>query len=109
MTVSFLVLLLSVLTPLLAAGADVPIVTNPSSPANGLETLQLEEMWRVGGIEDEDTVLGQIVRIVGDASGNIYVLDAQLQQALSIMKRVSCSIPFLVLEKDRGKFAEPVT
>jgi hypothetical protein len=52
-------------------------VENGAEPTGGRETWQLEEVWRVGG-EDEDVIFGQIVQAVADSAGNIYLLDAQL-------------------------------
>ena len=52
-------------------------VENGAAPTGGRETWQLEELWRVGG-EDEDMIFGQIVEAVADSEGNVYLLDAQL-------------------------------
>jgi hypothetical protein len=55
-------------------------VSNPAKAAGGVETIQLEEMWRVGGWEDEDVLFGVITSIVTDSSGNFYMLDSQLSE-----------------------------
>ncbi len=44
------------------------------------QPLQLTEMWRVGGEDDDETVFGQVIRVRSDDSGRLYVLDGQLQQ-----------------------------
>jgi hypothetical protein len=54
-------------------------IRNGPEPADGTEVLQLEELWRVGG-EDEDILFGRVIRAVADEDGNVYLLDAQLHQ-----------------------------
>lgn len=65
-----------------AAGAPaaVPHVRNGAAPAGGSEDLQLEEIWRVGGDDDEDVLLGIVTRVLLDAKGNLYLLDQQLSE-----------------------------
>jgi len=55
-------------------------VVNGAEPENGRQTLQLEELWRVGGEDDEETVFGIINKVLIDDENNIYLLDAQLAQ-----------------------------
>ncbi len=55
-------------------------VVNGAEPANGRQTLQLEELWRVGGEDDEETVFGIITKVLIDDDNNIYLLDAQLSE-----------------------------
>ena len=62
-----------------AARAAPEIVENGTEPAEGLQVLQLTELWRAGG-EDSDLIFGQIFRAEGDAAGNVYLLDTQLGQ-----------------------------
>ncbi len=57
----------------------IPHLRNGSEPANGSETLQLRELWRVGG-EDDEILLGRIEQAAADAAGNVYLLDQQLAQ-----------------------------
>jgi hypothetical protein len=52
-------------------------VQNGRASSGGCETWQLEEVWRIGG-DDEDVIFGQIVQAVADPEGNVYLLDAQL-------------------------------
>lgn len=55
-------------------------VMNDQHPENGVETLELEELWRVGG-DDEDSVLfGVITKALIDDQNTIYLLDSQLAQ-----------------------------
>ncbi len=58
--------------------AAAPVVTNGDVPANGLVKVQLEELWRIGGEEDEDNLLGVIDRVLVDDDGTVYLLDIQL-------------------------------
>jgi len=57
----------------------VPHVHNGAVPSEGVSTLQLREMWRIGG-NDEDTFFGVIIQVQTDEQGNIYLLDQQLAQ-----------------------------
>lgn len=43
------------------------------------EVVQLKELWRVGG-EDEEILFGVINRVLDDERGNFYLLDHQLSQ-----------------------------
>lgn len=56
-----------------------------ASPAKGFSesaTLKLPELWRLGGdSEDEEEFFGVIGDIDIDASGNVYLLDSQLNEA----------------------------
>lgn len=59
-------------------------VTHIMSPATGTEdpvTIELEELWRVGGDTDsDDEFFGVIARITTDKEGNVYLLDSQLSE-----------------------------
>ena len=77
------VILILAAAPALAENADadaVPHVRNGAEPRDGVETLQLEELWRVGGFDDEDNIFGLITRVLSDPEGNVYLLDTQLMQ-----------------------------
>jgi hypothetical protein len=52
-------------------------------PALGAESLDLRELWRVGG-EDEDVIFGRIVDVTMDRDGSVYVLDNQLCQVVVV-------------------------
>ena len=58
----------------------VPHVINSATPRDGVQALQLEEVWRHGGDDDEDMLLGIITRVVSGQDGNLYVLDSQLME-----------------------------
>ncbi len=63
-----------------AASDTVPRVNNGPQPRDGVEVLQVEELWRVGGLDDEENIFGLITRVVADEAGNAYLLDTQLSQ-----------------------------
>jgi len=56
-----------------------PIVVQNSEPAQPPRSIELEELWRVGG-DDEDFLFGMVVDCLTDDNGNIYLLDNQLCQ-----------------------------
>ncbi len=55
-------------------------VRNGATPSAGAETLHLQEVWRVGGDDDETTLFGLVTSVGGDEDGNVYIMDAQLCQ-----------------------------
>ncbi len=57
----------------------VPHVHNGTEPSEGISTLQLREVWRIGG-DDEETFFGVIMQVQTDSEGNLYLLDQQLSQ-----------------------------
>jgi hypothetical protein len=75
------------LRPAVAADVEaidgVPHVRNGSTPAQGRVDVELRELWRVGGA-NEDVLLGAVGSAVMDEAGNVYLLDSQLNQALVI-------------------------
>jgi len=79
-----LVAALALLAPPLAAadlpGDAVPHRMNGPEPRDGTVDLQLEEIWRRGGEDDEEVLLGIVTKVMTDAEGRLYVLDAQLSQ-----------------------------
>lgn len=56
----------------------VTVVTNPESPAHGVQSQEMNELWRRGGEDDEEVFFGTIAEFMHDADGNIYLLDGQL-------------------------------
>ena len=80
-------LVLAIVSPLAAAPVRETIdgvvhVKNPAQSSGGVQTLQMQEQWRVGDEDDGDILLGLIPRVSSDADGNVYVLDSQLNQVL---------------------------
>ena len=56
-------------------------VLNPAAPLEAPETIAPEELWRLGGDdEDEDVIFGVLTSIATDSEGNVYLLDMQLSQ-----------------------------
>ena len=53
------------------------IVTNPETPAQGIQVLEMNELWQRGG-EDDEVFFGTIAEFLHDDDGNIYLLDGQL-------------------------------
>ncbi len=59
----------------------VKVVLNPAEGMESPSSVELEELWRIGGdTDDEDEFFGLIVAINADEEGNIYVLDLQLAE-----------------------------
>jgi hypothetical protein len=82
---TLLVALMMAITLPVSAGEEVmtdgvPHVVNGAEPAGGMQTLHLEELWQVGGEDDEETVFGIITKVLIDDENNIYLLDAQLSE-----------------------------
>jgi hypothetical protein len=55
-------------------------VSNGPEPRDGVFTLQLEELWRAGGPDDEENFFGLIIWAEMGPDGLVYVLDGQLCQ-----------------------------
>lgn len=75
--------LTALLAPAGMAGEEATVdgvlhIRNGATPSQGEETMQLEELWRVGGEDDESILLGVILQVRSDEEGNIYLLDGQL-------------------------------
>jgi hypothetical protein len=57
------------------------VVANPASPIKDATTVEMEELWRLGGFSDnEDEFFGVIADIEIDEAGNVYLLDSQLAE-----------------------------
>ncbi len=56
-------------------------VFNGPQPSDGVQDLELQELWTIGGEDDEDVLLGIISRVRIADNGDIYLLDGQLSQA----------------------------
>jgi hypothetical protein len=54
---------------------------NPAEPMDGATSAELTELWRIGGDSDgEGELFGVINRVKTDESGNVYLLDQQLNE-----------------------------
>lgn len=58
-------------------GAEVQRVCNGMQPSNGIQTVELKELWRVGH-DEGDMFFGRVPRVDTDRQGNIYIFDSQL-------------------------------
>ncbi len=58
----------------------VPCIRNSATPSEGEQTWRLHELWRLGGEEDADYLMGSIRFALADESGTIFLLDQQLAQ-----------------------------
>ena len=57
----------------------IPSMMNPSRPMLPPETIETEELWRIGADEDEDAELvGFVTDVIMDETGNSYLLDSTL-------------------------------
>lgn len=65
--------------PAAPAAAAVPHVQGGAAPRDGVQTLELRELWRRGD-EDDDLIFGSISSVQVGPDGNLYVLDQQLSQ-----------------------------
>lgn len=64
------------------AEADPQLVRN-TQPAEPPRAMELEEIWRVGG-EDDEHVFGLMIDARCDAEGNVYLLDQQLSRVTMV-------------------------
>lgn len=69
-------LILGISTP---AQAGAPSIANGSQPRDGIKHLQLEELWRAGG-EDDELFFGLVAKVATDREGRVYILDSQTCQ-----------------------------
>ena len=74
---------LLLLTCLLAAAALAEPLTLPAEPP-ARRTAALQEIWRLGGDNEDDPLLGLISAGAVDDQGNVYLVDNQLSQVLVI-------------------------
>ena len=59
----------------------VRLVMSPDEPRDGKVTVELEELWRVGGdTESDEEFFGVIGSVITDEEGNAYLLDRQLAE-----------------------------
>lgn len=81
----FLFVVALTLGPLLnmSTAQEVPCLMDKDGPEQGTVPLVLEELWRIGG-EDEEVIFGRITSLQRHPNGNVYVLDNQLCQVTAI-------------------------
>lgn len=61
--------------------AQPETIANPADPPERLR-LELREVWRAGGDEDDAVLMGQIGAAISGPAGEVYALDSQLAQVL---------------------------
>ncbi len=71
-------LLVIVLTPCDVSAATE--VHNGPAPAESAATMSMTELWRIGGPDDDENLLGVINKVLADDDGNLYLLDIQLTE-----------------------------
>jgi len=71
--------LAAVLAPTTAAVAG-PKVENGAEPNQPVQTMPMTELWRIGGLDDEENLLGVINKVFRDDAGQLYLLDIQLTE-----------------------------
>ncbi|MCP4572907.1 MAG: hypothetical protein GY838_11190 [bacterium] len=81
LAVALAVVLLSAIAVLPALSAETIIL--PADPP-AARAVTLEEMWRLGGEEDDEVLLGLVTGGVLDDDGNVLLVDRQLSQVLVI-------------------------
>ena len=64
-----------------AFGEQVPRVDNGNEPEIGITTIELEELWAIGG-SDDDVLLGTIERVLTLDDERVLLLDSQLSHVL---------------------------
>lgn len=78
---AILLCVVSILASLALAGEKstrngVVYVTNSNVPSQGTKKIQLRELWRIGGA-DEDVIFGSIDKVLLGRDGNLYILDGR--------------------------------
>jgi hypothetical protein len=100
-------LVLATTLALATGGAAVPVIENPAD-APLRQTLQLREVWRVGGDDESDVLLGKVGVAASGSAGEVYVLDSQLSE-VQVFDRKGEHIDTLGREGEGpGEFRQPV-
>jgi len=68
-----------------AADNEIPRHIDEDGPTLGVQPLDLHELWRVGG-EDEDVIFGRVTDLKMHPNGDVYVLDNQVCHVVVISK-----------------------
>jgi len=77
LTLLLTMVLFSLCAPGPALAADCPRNIDEDGPVQGVRPLDLRELWRVGG-EDDEVIFGDIAELKVHGDGNLYILDHQL-------------------------------
>lgn len=68
--------------PAVAAVGAPAEIRSGETPTGGRRTVVLQEQWRIGGLDDEENLLGLVRAAARDEEGNVYLLDTQLVTVL---------------------------
>jgi len=75
--------LLAICAALAAAARAEPLRSdNGADPSQGIVTMEMKELWRAGG-DDDDVFFGNVLQVLPAPGGGVYVLDAQLLQVFA--------------------------
>lgn len=80
---SISLLLLALPSLSLATVPPIPRAIDVDGPTQGVQPLELQEVWRVGG-EDEEVIFGRIVDLSRHPDGTTYILDNQMCQVVVV-------------------------
>jgi hypothetical protein len=85
LTALTLLMIVGLMTGPAEAGKEVMVdgvmhIQNDATPSQGSKTLTLEEMWRVGGEDDDENLFGIVIQVLTDDDGHVYLLDLQLSE-----------------------------
>ncbi|MBU2503134.1 hypothetical protein KJ682_17525 [bacterium] len=67
----------------LAGSTAAPRLIDTDGPTQGIQTLAVQELWRVGGLDD-DLIFGRITDVKMHPDGCVYILDNQLCQVVVV-------------------------
>lgn len=79
-TAAAILLLAAAQTPVSAA----PVTVTLPATAPAQRAVDLQEVWRLGGEDDEDVLLGLVTAATLGPDGNVYLVDRQLSQVLVV-------------------------
>lgn len=92
---------------LLSSLAGAEVITNPATAPDRTE-LELREMWRVGGEDDSDILMGKVGVVISGPDGLVYALDTQLSE-VQVFEGTGQHLSTLGREGDGpGEFRQPV-
>ncbi len=102
--------LATLLVLLLAVSAwAVPHQSNEAVPTGGKRSIELEELWTVGGTDDEENLFGVITQVLVDEEGLVYLLDQQLSTVSVFSPTESCCGPWAAKATAPARRATPTT
>ncbi len=68
-----------------ATAAASPTIDNPAAAPRQI-AVTLDELWRAGGDDESEVLLGQVANAAVATDGTVYVLDTQLSHVLAFAK-----------------------